>query len=340
MAGYDEPDLIVVGGGPGGCAAALMAAQRGLTVHLLHRDDAARYQPGETLPPALKPLFTQLGASEALTNASRARHSGHSVQWRGVDRAIEYGGDERGPWLGFQVCRNTLDRQLREVAIASGVSVTRAAVERPVTDRDGRVVGVIDQRGEHRARFVIDAAGARHWLARALGLTVERVSPRLVATYGRVTGALTAGSRTGLVSTTDGWEWIAEIGDGVVAWVRLTSASESRRRDPPSALSALTPVGATGRADVTWRRVPMCAGPGYALVGDASFVVDPSSSHGVLLAVMSGMMAADLIAACREGAAPEAVTAEGYRRWAGERFDADVAMLREVYGDMLPIGAS
>ncbi|MBA4535538.1 hypothetical protein H1196_23700 [Brevibacillus halotolerans] len=53
-------------------------------------------------------------------------------------------------------------------------------------------------------------------------------------------------------------------------------------------------------ADMTWRVITQLGGPGgYFLIGDAATVLDPASSHGVLKAVMSGMMAGNLIAQMR-----------------------------------------
>jgi flavin-dependent dehydrogenase len=69
-------------------------------------------------------------------------------------------------------------------------------------------------------------------------------------------------------------------------------------------------------------------------VGDAAFVLDPLSSHGVLHAVMSGMMAAEMIAKSLLGGVPAAVTAAAYRRWSSAWFAADVARLRELYAAM------
>ena len=63
------------------------------------------------------------------------------------------------------------------------------------------------------------------------------------------------------------------------------------------------------------------AGSGYFLCGDAAAVMDPAASHGVLNALMSGMLAGYLAAAiCRQPA-----------REAQARADTDA--MRELYAD-------
>jgi flavin-dependent dehydrogenase len=332
VAGCADTDIIVVGAGPGGCATALWAARLGLSVCLLHRETADRYVPGETLHPAIEPLFNQLGAAEVLERATRRRTTGHTVHWRGAERRVEYGADHDGTWSGFEVDRAELHKGLRQAAAEAGVEVVASVSCRPLIDTCGRVGGVVDSGGRRTARMVIDAAGGTHWLARTLGLEVRRVSPRLVATYGRVACPAGTHPEGGLQSHALGWEWIAAVDEAdTFAWVRLSTYRDARTA-PPLALAHGRAVGRTSRADATWRHVTCCAGPGWALVGDAAFVVDPLASHGMLLAVMSGMMAAH-VAAGR-------TTKAAYRQWSSERFAADVAALRDFYGDMLPKGAT
>ncbi|HEX2181704.1 MAG TPA: hypothetical protein VHH10_05425 [Rubrobacteraceae bacterium] len=61
-------------------------------------------------------------------------------------------------------------------------------------------------------------------------------------------------------------------------------------------------------------------------------MLDPASSHGVLKALMSGMMAAHLIAqvVCYE--ASESAAAQRYSDWILRWFDHDVAGLLALYG--------
>ena len=61
-----EVDVVVVGGGPAGSAAALWCVRQGLRVVLLEREQFPRHRPGETLLPGVEPIFAQLGVAEAI----------------------------------------------------------------------------------------------------------------------------------------------------------------------------------------------------------------------------------------------------------------------------------
>jgi flavin-dependent dehydrogenase len=334
VAGQDDPDVVVVGAGPAGCATALWAAERGLSVRLLHRPEQRSYIPGETLPPAVEPLLRQLRAENAVLDQAIPRHEGHWVEWTGPRRFHPFGHDADGTWRGFHVCRRTFEQALRQAAIDAGVHIDEVTGVSPLVGDDGAVVGVVHSEGTVRARVVVDAAGGAHWLARALGLEVQTCSPRLVARYGLVTGA--GPDEVALLSVDDdGWAWTAPVGHGTVAWVRLPMGGASAAgMDAPQRLADFEPVVSARGSDVTWRSVTAVAGAGYVLVGDAAFVLDPVSSHGVLHAIMSGMMAAEMIASEHlYGVAPH-LTRAAYGEWSSTRFHTDVEHLRDLYAQL------
>jgi flavin-dependent dehydrogenase len=76
------------------------------------------------------------------------------------------------------------------------------------------------------------------------------------------------------------------------------------------------------------------AGPGYICVGDAAAVLDPAASHGVLKAIMSGMMAAHVILRAHAGEATPAAATAAYSAWLQEWFQADIAELRRFYSEL------
>ena len=54
---------------------------------------------------------------------------------------------------------------------------------------------------------------------------------------------------------------------------------------------------------MTWRMADSAAGSGWYMVGDAAAILDPTSSRGVLKALMTGVMAGHLIAGVLHGRA-------------------------------------
>jgi flavin-dependent dehydrogenase len=201
---------------------------------------------------------------------------------------------------------------------------------------DGRVSGVLTDRGPRLARWVFDASGGRHWLTRRLGAKATRISKPLVARFGwnnkgkpepeyshsaRAEPVLRIGPR--------GWMWTAPLGDGHAAWVDVAFDAGGRRRGVTLPTSGLRdPLGG---ADVTWRRAPRVSGPGFVVIGDAGAVLDPAASRGVLRALMTGCVAAQCVVdalACR---IREEDLMTRYARWHDDWFARDAAALAELY---------
>jgi flavin-dependent dehydrogenase len=325
-------DVVVVGGGPAGSAAAIWCARHGLTVCLLERQRFPRHRPGETLPPGVDVLFGQLGVAEAIARAGFTRHSGTWVEWTGERRFEAFGGMPDAPWLGRQAPRADLDLILLDAAAALGVQLRHPARATALLMHGGQVAGIAGGGLEIRASWVIDAGGGQHWLARQLGIPRQRLSPRLIARYGYVRGDCPAvDGPPAIAADAHGWTWTANIAPGLYHWTRLSLVSDDPLHDrPPELLAACAPVGPTRGADVTWRMVTRPAGPGYICAGDAAAVLDPSSSHGVLRAIMSGMMAGHVIAAARGTASP-AAAARAYATWLVDHVTADASALARLY---------
>lgn len=331
-------DVLVVGGGPGGAAAAITCAAAGLQVILVERDPPGRDRPGETLHPGVEPLFARLGVKKEILSAGFLRHEGHWVTWSGPPRFEQFGGDGGCPWLGFQVWRAEFDAILLRRAHDLGVEIRRPCRVSGVLVERERVVGVSTPAGDVRARVVVDAAGRRHWLARELRIPIIEHSPRLIATYGYAVGSCAArDAAPSLAADVDGWTWTACVRPGTYAWTRLNLAGEKTESDwLPAELRGLSRRGRARAADVTWCVSARPAGPDFYLVGDAASVLDPASSHGVLKAIMSGIMAGDLISKTARGLVFEAQAARAYSEWIGNWFRHDTERLNNLYAIFRP----
>jgi flavin-dependent dehydrogenase len=336
-----DTDVAIVGGGPAGSAAAISCAERGLRVHLFERgafegsgfsDD----RPGETLHPGIEPVLVQLGVAEDLDAVVGARHEGIWIDWAGVRRFQPFGRDAAGPWRGFQVSRAAFDTMLLARAQAVGATIVQPCRVLGLRFDGKRVIGVATEIGSVSARFVVDATGRSHWIARRLRVAQPACSPRLIARYGYARGSCPErDAAPALVGDRSGWIWTARIGDSLYQWIRVTTIND--RPDAawlPEELCGLAPLGPTRGADVTWRIADRVASSGWFMVGDAAAVLDPTSSHGVLKALLSGIAAAHLIDAVMATKLPPTEAAAIYQSWLKEWFANDAAHLFAFYGNI------
>jgi flavin-dependent dehydrogenase len=327
-----DSEVAIVGAGPAGCAAAIWCASHGLPTLVLESCAFPRARPGETLHPGIEPLFDQLGVSAAVRAANFPRFEGIAVTWNKPLQFQPFGKDSHGPWQGFHARRAELDRILLRRASDAGAIILQPCVAKEITRRSARVTGLRSSWGDIRCRYLIDATGRTHFLQRELRLAPRYLSERLVVTYGYRKGRCDLGRCPRLTGSPRGWEWIAEVSPDLWAWVRLCFGSSSLMAPEP--LSKLVDCGPARGADVTWRLLDLCAGDGYFVVGDAACVLDPGSSQGVLKAIMSGMMAADLILGQTRGIISANLAAEKFQAWMRERFEYDVNRLSSLYAEL------
>lgn len=332
-------DLLILGAGPAGSAAAIQAAKAGLRVAVVERAMFPRHRPGETLHPGVEPLLRQLGVAEAVNTAGFERPVGYWVQWGTESPRYEaYGRDATGEWRGYQADRACFDTILLAAAKAAGARVLQPCqAMRPLLTA-GTVTGVQTSSGDFRAALVVDATGRGQWLARHLGLPKTLRSAPLRAFYGYLTGPPDFARQPWLLGDATGWAWLAPLAPNRLAWVRLWHKIPAQFPSLTSCLAGLpldpvawVPAGRAVRAeDVTWRCAVPPIGPGYLLAGDAATVLDSSAGHGVLKALMSGIMAAHVAQLYLSGTCqPEPIAT--YAAWLTDGFTYDVDMLHAWY---------
>lgn len=292
-------DLLIIGTGPAGCAAAISARAHGLSVALLNIGNARHQLAGETLHPGVEPLLRQLSVWEKVESCSFHRHTGlWHVGLDGCRTFQPYGGDNLGPWRGLQVDRITFHHILREQAISVGVHWNEVhALTRAQHDQDGWTIETTSG-APFKASTVIDATGRRAWLTSQLGLTPEYLDSTQRVQFGwSAKGEEPHDGNPIFSEHRDGWDWDAPIGDGRHAWVRLRQGA-----DQPG-------------LDVTPRIYRECSGPDWFLIGDAASLTTPASGNGVLRALMSGIYAVHLYSNVHSGLLSAEQSSNAYKAW-------------------------
>ena len=331
-------DVIVIGGGPAGCATAIWCAQQNLRVTILEEQSFPRHRPGETLHPGINSLFKQLGIDKSIEAANFLRFTGQWVTWRGETLFQNFGEDEKGAWLGYQAPRSHLDSILLDRARELGVTVLLPCKAIKPLLKNKRIIGIQTTHGNIQGQYVVDATGGRHWLGNSLGSELYCVSPRLTAYYAYYKGSCPARDEApALVGSLDGWTWTAKINESLYNWTHLPLHPHPLNKKQiryPDEFHNLELYGSVRGSDVTWRLVTNACGAGYFMVGDAAFVLDPLSSHGVIKAILSGIRVGNLIVQVLNKQITEESALSDYQTWLNHWFDQDVKRMKQLYANL------
>jgi flavin-dependent dehydrogenase len=327
----DEPpaDVLILGAGPAGCAAALALLAHGVRkIVLVDRPLALPFAVGEGATPDIGRHLARLGVEADLCRFGHRAHFGHLSRWGEgppiLDHFLRRGWDH-----GWHLDRAAFDAWLRREATARGARLLRpATLAGIVRCADGWRVAVKDY-GQVAARVVVDAAGRRAPLATRLGATRRRLDASValaVRTAGKPSERL-AGLSV-VEACRDGWWYAAPLpgGDAVVMLVTDRDIAAQRRYHDPEAFAP-----AWQRTDEVARLVAppaqpfkvaafpafsgfvsRAAGPGWIAVGDALLTLDPLTSAGIAGAFADALAAAPVILAALGGEnVADAATAYG-----------------------------
>ena len=324
-----RPDVVVIGGGPSGATAATLIAKAGFRVQLLERERFPRYHIGESLIPETFGVLDRLGMLPKLRGSRFVeKHSVQFVTEQGKLSEPFYFADYKphASSQTWQVTRAEFDQLMLDNAREHGVDVHEGVRVLEVVFEGRRAVGVraIDESGverEIRASVVVDAAGQSCLIQDRLGLREwdPVLKKAAIWTYwkgakrdaGRDEGATLVMQTKGKI----GWFWYIPLQDDVVSvgvvapFDHLFKGRDAKEleliyfeeveRCPGvqpriAAAQRIAPFSAAKEYSYRSRQV---AGDGWVLVGDALGFLDPLYSSGILLAMVSGSLAADAIAA-------------------------------------------
>lgn len=326
-------DVLVVGAGPAGSAAAAWAARSGFDVVLA---DAATFPRDKTCGDGLTPRavgeMERLGLGDWLR--SHVVNQGLRAHGFGQTLLLPWPGGSLPDW-GSAVARTELDDHLRSVAIASGARAVDGARAVGVR-RDGERVAAVEFRGsgartsdadgeagvdgtfEISCRWLVVADGVRSPLGKLLGREWHRDTVYAVAGRSYVDSDASddpwisshlelRDERGDLVS---GYGWIFPLGDGTVNLGAGTLATDRRPADVAIKPLMQTYANAIGKdfglsgelRSPTSALLPMggavsnVAGPNWALIGDAAACVNPLNGEGIDYGLETGRFVAEHIA--------------------------------------------
>jgi menaquinone-9 beta-reductase len=318
-------DVLVVGCGPSGAAAAYWLAESGHDVIVLEKKHFPREKTcGDGLTPRAVRQLEEMGLADELSTHHR---------FEGL-RALAFGRELHLAWpdhpdfgrLGYVVTRAELDALVARRAEKAGARLLEGCeAVAPLSGGDrtsagGAVVQTKDgQVGEIAARVVVVADGANSRFGRALGTSRDKSVPQGMAIRGYfssprhdenwIESHLDLRDPSG--AAIPGYGWIFPLGDGRVnvgigilssakRWKELNTtrlmetfvaaAPRSWRLGPETAVGA--PTG--GRLPMGLSVTPR-VGRDYVIAGDAGGAINPFNGEGISYGYETGRLAAEVV---------------------------------------------
>jgi geranylgeranyl reductase family protein len=336
----DDADVIVVGAGPAGSAAAHYLAATGAEVLLLEKATFPRDKVcGDGLTPRAVREVIAMGVP-IREQDGWIRNRGLRVIGGGHRLHLEWPELAAYPDFGLARSRMDLDATLAQHARRTGATLIEGVtVTGPVLDeRTGRVVGVTSRAGAarhstYRAPVVIAADGVSSRLATAVGIEKRADRPMGVAvrTYFRTPRHADAWmeshlelweGRPGRSALLPGYGWIFALGDGTanVGLGSVSSRARATRLDYKDLFARwmanapaeweFTPDNQVGplrgaALPMAFNRTPHYD-RGLLLVGDAGGMTSPFNGEGIAYALQAGRVAADVVAQALARTTPQA----------------------------------
>lgn len=310
-------EVIVVGAGPAGSAAATLFARQRQRVLLLDRARFPRPKPcAEYVSPGGVAILDRLGALQRIERSSQRRwlRGMQIVAPNGGCHLLQYEGGTR---KSLSVPRLVLDMALLDVARASGAEIREGFRVSRLWREPGRVRGVIGPGGERLgADLVVGADGLFSVVASSLRLRRTQPWPRRLGLVAHYVGVSWPEDHGQMLVGRRGYVGAAPLDDdGLLSVGLVCRMPHGRLGSPSAALEAgladyprlarrlagarhVEPVIGVGPLATATRRV---AGPGFALLGDAAGFFDPFTGEGIFRALRGAeLLAADPAAYARK----------------------------------------
>jgi 1H-pyrrole-2-carbonyl-[peptidyl-carrier protein] brominase len=327
-------DVLIIGGGPGGAAAAMFLLREGITPIILEQEEFPRFHIGESMTGETAQVLRRLGLAEKMD--AMGHPIKHGVRVYGTNAANSWyvrvaARDENWQLQNgttWQVRRSDFDAMMLKEAEERGAQILRGTAVKALQNDDGSLRGILFRRPDGReeemeTRVVLDCSGQATFLAnqKVTGPKYMGAYDKQIAFYTHVRGAIRDGGEAG--ETAPGntlifyqkkyhWGWFIPIDSEIVSVGLVTPRADfvAKKQTPEeyfrAEVYAISPE--------IERRLPVLdmvekvrvipnysfqvrgfCGKGYICIGDSHRFIDPIFSFGLSVTMREAEFAAPFV---------------------------------------------
>lgn len=301
-------DVLIVGAGPAGSAAAIRLRRHGFSVALLDRARFPREKIcGDCLLPEAVSCLRQLGISDKVTILAHPVDELRVYSCSGIDFAF--------PTNILTLKRSTLDTLMAQAAVDAGAVFCLDSVAGIAPNRQSLLSARLGQTNHPvHARVALVASGAHSAMTMKLGLTANSTPSALaMRCYVRSSAPITTGILSYDRSVKPGFAWIFPLGNdlfnvgcGTVTGVHKYDG-QTLRQTFERFIAAFPPAVELirhGKIETPLRgfpiqcslsRRPAAMGGLVLAIGEAAGTTYPFSGEGIAPAIKSALLAAEIV---------------------------------------------
>jgi len=360
--GRHDYDVVIAGGGPAGASAAIHLARHDVRVLLIEQKTFPRPKLcGEFISPECRQYFQRLGVGEAILGSAPALLS-QTVFYSRRSQSVNIPSSWFGNGTALGLSRAVMDNVLLQTAKHAGVTVLENASVTDLLQENGRVHGVRLKTGgrefEHTSLLTIDATGRAQTLSRKLSTSKRPGRAKHVAFKAHLENTDVAQGVCEIYVFSGGYGGLSTVEGELSNLCFIVSAAAVRRAHSDPEILLNETVKRNSRAAETlavatlsseWLSVALESfgrhypSPtlGLLAIGDSAAFIDPFTGSGILMALESGELAAEVFVRLRDKSGKVELAelsrdyTSAYRRHFDSRFRISALLRRAAFNTNL-----
>jgi len=315
-----QPDVLVIGAGPAGTAAASMLLSAGFDVMIVERTKFPRFVIGESLLPRCMDILSECGLLEAVTEREFQKKFGAKFTMGDKICDFDFSNQFTKGWnWTWQVPRADFDKTLADEVERKGARILYETSVTGITFSENEAITDIENtsgKQKIKSQYVVDGSGYGRVLPRLLNLDKASMMPPRAAVFMHITDQKRPDNIDGIriqiaVFEQDIWGWVIPFSNrntsvGVVGNI-IGKFDKDNCADFLRGVINSDPVLKNRFAESDYVLDPQAItayaatvskfyGHRFVLTGNSTEFLDPVFSSGVTFALESGMVAGKLVA--------------------------------------------